>query len=172
MRDAHDRNYRLTASHGATAHPDSSERTARRGLLRSKQLAALDYMYIYVGPTKTGEHMYGVKKPAPAPSSSKPDASPAKKSGAKAVSGSKRKVDQVIKPEPEPVAPESKSDDEPDMEWACKISVMRLLKKVKRENMIPLCKDFGVPSKGSIEQIAEILATQLHTTRRTKTRAL
>ena len=132
-------------------------------LLDDKQLAALDY--IYIGPTKTGEHMYGVKKSAPAPasSSSKPDASPAKKSMPKAVSGSKRKA-EVVKPEPEEaVAPEAKtSDDEPDMEWACKISLMRLLKKVKRENMILLCKDFGVPSKGSSEQIAESLSVQLH----------
>ena len=121
-------------------------------LLDDKQLTALDY--IYIGPTKTGEHMYGVKKGALAPGSlpippttacTEPlesssmthrrkfswktffakDAKtgkssaftartfaaaveelrkPAKKSAPKAVSGSKRKVDQVIKPEP--VAPE------------------------------------------------------------------
>lgn len=130
-------------------------------LLDDKQLAALEY--IYIGPTKGGEHMYGVKKPAPTPasSSSKPDASPVKKSSSKAVSGTKRKADQVVKPEPEAVETK-KSDDEPDMEWACKISLMRLLKKVKRENMISLCKDFGIPSKGSSEQIAESLSVQLH----------
>ena len=50
------------------------------------------------------------------------------------------------------------------MEWACKLSQMRLLKRIKKEHMVMLCKDFGVPSKGSPEQMAEILAVQLHYT--------
>lgn len=134
-------------------------------LLDDKQLAALDY--IYVGPTKTGEHMYGVKKPAPAPADSPPaklSASPAKKAGVAKASGSKRKID-AIKPEPEPESEsqsDAKKDDTPDMEWACKITEMRILKKLKKENMVLLCNYFGVPSKGSPEQLAEQLAVQFH----------
>ena len=38
----------------------------------------------------------------------------------------------------------------------------RLLKKVKKEHMIPLLQDFGVPCKGSKEELALALAEQLH----------
>ena len=39
---------------------------------------------------------------------------------------------------------------------------MRLMKKVKKEHMIPLLVDFGVPTQGSKEEIAQQLADQLH----------
>ena len=59
-------------------------------------------------------------------------------------------------------AADGDEEDEPDMEWACKISEARLIKKVKREHIIPLLDDFGVPCKGSKQELALVLAEQLH----------
>ena len=39
---------------------------------------------------------------------------------------------------------------------------MRLLKKAKKEHLIPLLEDFGVPTKGSKEKLSTLLAEQLH----------
>ena len=39
---------------------------------------------------------------------------------------------------------------------------MRLLKKVKKEHLIPLLEDFGVPTKGSKEELSTLLSEQLH----------
>ena len=36
------------------------------------------------------------------------------------------------------------------------------LKKVKKEHMIPVLNDFGVPTKGSKEELSTLLAEQLH----------
>lgn len=131
-------------------------------LLDAQQLAALDY--IYIGPTKSGEHMYGLKQPQPPTPMPTPDPSDSKKKGkstdkSAAESGKKRKQPApapVVKPEP------VEEEDDPDMNWACEISQARLLKKVKKEHMIPLLQDFGVPCKGSKEELALALAEQLH----------
>ena len=53
-------------------------------------------------------------------------------------------------------------EDEPDMKWACEITAMRLLKKAKKEHLIPLLEDFGVPTKGSKEELSTLLSEQLH----------
>ena len=66
------------------------------------------------------------------------------------------------KEEEQPTKVVASEEDEPDMEWASKISEARLLKKVKKEHMIPLLEDFGLPSKGSKRQLAWALAEQLH----------
>ena len=39
---------------------------------------------------------------------------------------------------------------------------MRLLKKAKREHLIPLLEDFGVLTKGSKEELSTLLSEQLH----------
>ena len=66
------------------------------------------------------------------------------------------------KEEEQPTKVVASEEDEPDMEWASKISEARLLKKVKKEHMIPLLEDFGLPSMGSKRQLAWALAEQLH----------
>ena len=48
------------------------------------------------------------------------------------------------------------------MKWTCQITTMRLLKKAKKEHLIPLLEDFGVPTKGSKEELSTLLAEQLH----------
>ena len=48
------------------------------------------------------------------------------------------------------------------MKWACEITAMRLLKKAKKEHLIPLLEDFGVPTKGSKEELCTLLSEQLH----------
>ena len=53
-------------------------------------------------------------------------------------------------------------EDEPDMKWACEITAMRLLKKAKKEHLIPLLEDFGVPTKGSKEELCTLLSEQVH----------
>ena len=48
------------------------------------------------------------------------------------------------------------------MKWACEITTMRLIKRAKKEHLIPLLEDFGVPSKGSKEELSTLLSEQLH----------
>ena len=43
-----------------------------------------------------------------------------------------------------------------------KITTMRLLKKAKKEHLIPLLEDFGVPTKGSKEELCTLLSEQVH----------
>ena len=59
-------------------------------------------------------------------------------------------------------AVDTRAADEPDMKWACEITAMRLLKKAKKEHLIPLLEDFGVPTKGSKEELSTLLSEQLH----------
>ena len=39
---------------------------------------------------------------------------------------------------------------------------MRLLKKCKKETLIMLCNDFGIPTSGNKEKLAEEASEQLH----------
>ena len=48
------------------------------------------------------------------------------------------------------------------MKWACEITTMLLIKRAKKEHLIPLLGDFGVPSKGSKEELSTLLSEQLH----------
>ena len=48
------------------------------------------------------------------------------------------------------------------MEWACDVSVKRLIKKAKKEHIAALCGDFGVSVSGTKQELAENLAEQLH----------
>ena len=50
----------------------------------------------------------------------------------------------------------------PDMKWACEITAMRLLKKATKEHLILLLEDFGVPTKGSKEELCTLLSEQVH----------
>ena len=73
-----------------------------------------------------------------------------------AFSSKKRKSDEEEEAQP------AEEEDEPDMKWACQIATMRLLKKAKKEHLIPLLEDFGVPTKGSKEELSTLLSEQLH----------
>ena len=48
------------------------------------------------------------------------------------------------------------------MKWACDVSIMRLVKKAKKEHIAALCSDFGVSVSGTKQELAESLAEQLH----------
>ena len=53
-------------------------------------------------------------------------------------------------------------DDDDDMSWACEVAAMRLLKKCKKETLVMLCNDFGIPTSGNKEKLAEEAAEQMH----------
>ena len=53
-------------------------------------------------------------------------------------------------------------DDDDDMTWACEVAAMRLLKKCKKETLVMLCNDFGIPTSGNKEKLAEEAAEQMH----------
>ena len=49
------------------------------------------------------------------------------------------------------------------MKWPCEITVMRIMKKIsKKEKIAAFLEDFGVPTRGSKEELAQSLAEQLH----------
>ena len=53
-------------------------------------------------------------------------------------------------------------DDDDGMSWPCEVSSERLAKKAKKEHLVALCGDFGIPTTGSKAKLAEMLAEQLH----------
>ena len=53
-------------------------------------------------------------------------------------------------------------DDDDDMTWACEVAAVRLLKKCKKETLVMLCNDFGIPTSGNKEKLAEEAAEQMH----------
>ena len=57
---------------------------------------------------------------------------------------------------------EEEEEEDDDMTWACEVAAMRLLKKCKKETLIMLCNDFGIPTSGNKEKLAEEAAEQLH----------
>lgn len=67
-------------------------------------------------------------------------------------------------------APESDDDDDCDgdedsdaeMAWPCEVSTKRIMKKLKKETMIAMAVDFGIPHSGGKKVLAEDLSTQLH----------
>ena len=117
----------------------------------------------YVGPVEGGMHMY-----VPVPP--KEEAKPSPKGKAKAKSDQpasassssllgKRKVEEAI----DVSADDGDGEEELDMKWACKITVMRIMKKIsKKEKIAAFLEDFGVPTRGSKEELAQSLAEQLH----------
>ena len=44
---------------------------------------------------------------------------------------------------------EEEDDDDDNMTWACEVAAMRLLKKCKKETLMMLCNDFGIPTSGN-----------------------
>ena len=57
---------------------------------------------------------------------------------------------------------EEEEDDDDSMTWACEVAAMRLLKKCKKETLVMLCNDFGIPTSGNKEKLAEEEAEQMH----------
>ena len=53
-------------------------------------------------------------------------------------------------------------DDDDDMTWACEVAAMRLLKKCKKETLVMLCNDCGIPTSRNKEKLAEEAAEQMH----------
>jgi hypothetical protein len=133
-------------------------------ILDASQLAQANLTY--VGPIEGNQHMY-VQTPKPPVSTAPVSAPPSKKV---ATADGKKKAPTPVVPASDPAAGKRKereedgADDEEgdDMSYACRVTAMRLLKKVKKEHMLPLLNDFGVPTKGSKEELVEALAEQLH----------
>ena len=71
-----------------------------------------------------------------------------------------RRYDLRVKPM-KPVKP-CDDDAYDDMTWACEVAAMRLLKKCKKETLVALCNDFGIPASGNTEKLAEGAAEQMH----------
>ena len=53
-------------------------------------------------------------------------------------------------------------DDDDNMTWACEVAAMRLLKEIKKEALVALCDDFGIPSSDNMEKLSEDAAKQMH----------
>lgn len=159
----------------APAQPAAAETLNLPVVLDDTQMAAAKLTY--VGPVEGGQHMYvrapaveskpeskspaapnkvarktAAPKPAAAKKVDKAAAEPAKDSGSSTALG-KRKAEE------EPPVDE---DQDQDMTWACDITSMRLINKVNKEAMVAMLKDFGVPTKGTKEELAALLAEQLH----------
>lgn len=130
-------------------------------LLDASQMAQAKLTYI--GPVDGGMHMY-VSMPAPQEE--------AKVASPKGKARKEAKPDQSSSSTSLPAAGKRKLDDAPidvtaddeelDMEWACKVTTMRILKKSKKEKIAAFLEDFGVPTRGSKEELAQSLAEQLH----------
>lgn len=132
-------------------HDDSEDVPIAKKLdvkLEEDQIAKLNY--IYVGETKDKKHLY-VPKPTPT-----------KKRGRGDITAGSDVIVKEEKPTMDLGEPRAEEDETLDMSVACDFTVMRLMKKVKKEHMIPLLVDFGVPTQGSKEEIAQQLADQLH----------
>ena len=79
------------------------------------------------------------------------------------VSGAKRKMPEVAAmPADEDEEEDDDDDDDDEMQWACDVAAMRLVKKAKKEHLAALCGDFGVPVSGTKQELAELLAEQMH----------
>ena len=50
----------------------------------------------------------------------------------------------------------------PNTTRAPEVAAMRLLKKCKKQPLVALCNDFGIPTSGNKEKLAEEAAEQLH----------
>ena len=82
---------------------------------------------------------------------------------ARVIAEDDEREEQMVEQEGEVVPVAGVDDDEDqDMSWACDITSMRLINKVNKEAMIAMLKDFGVPTKGTKEELAALLAEQLH----------
>ena len=57
---------------------------------------------------------------------------------------------------------DEEDEEEDDLDWACEVSKERLLKRCRKETLQAMCSDFGVPTSGSKEQLADMLSEQLH----------
>ena len=120
--------------------------------LDAKQMAAMSLAFLTteISPM-TGSPLY-VYGPAAAKVKAEPGCQrPAKKC--------KREEEEE---EEEEEDDDDDDDDDDNMTWACEVAAMRLLKKCKKETLIMLCNDFGIPTSGNKEKLAEEAAEQLH----------
>lgn len=117
----------------------------------------------FVGPTTCGQFMYvrntvSSSKPAkakPVGEKSADEASDTDKASNVALSGKKRAA-PAVESEPEP------REVEDEMKWPCSVAENRLLKRATRESIVAMLADFGMPTKGSREELALDLSVQLH----------
>ena len=118
--------------------------------LDTKQMAAMNLIFLTneISPM-TGSPLY-VYGPAAA------------KVKAAELSIRDRALGKKCKREEEEEDDDDDDDDDDNMTWACEVAAMRLLKKCKKETLIMLCNDFGIPTSGNKEKLAEEAAEQLH----------
>ena len=128
--------------------------------LDAKQMAAMNLVFISneVSPmTGSMLHVYGPKgatlSPCIAP------AAGAKVKKADRTPGKKSKREDADEEEDDS---DGDNDDGDDMSWACEVAAMRLLKKCRKETLVALCNDFGIPTSGNKDKLAEDAAEQMH----------
>lgn len=153
----------------AAATPSAAETVTLPVFLDATQMSAAKLTY--VSPVEGGQYMY-VRTHAVAEAKAAPNKSPRKSPAASAKLTPAAKNSE--KPEPKESSSstalgkrkseEPAADDaqEQDLTWACDITTMRLVDKVNKEAVIAMLKDFGVPTKGTKEELAALLAEQLH----------
>ena len=122
-------------------------------VLDASQMAAMNLSFVTIEKSPaTGATLY-VYGPSGAGAKVKAEPANKKRKGVPAVASMPRDEEEEE---------EEEEDDDDDMTWACEVAAMRLLKKCKKETLIMLCNDFGIPTSGNKEKLAEEAAEQLH----------
>jgi len=122
-------------------------------VLDASQMAAMNLSFVTIEKSPaTGATLY-VYGPSGAGTKVKAEPASKKRKGVPAVASM---------PHDEEEEEEDDDDDDDDMTWACEVAAMRLLKKCKKETLIMLCNDFGIPTSGNKEKLAEEASEQLH----------
>ena len=119
----------------------------------------LQFVTTEVSPT-TGGVQFVYMKSGGAAAAAKPTAG--QKRGLATKAAVRRVPAVAAMPDDDEASDDDDDDDDDDMSWACDVTVMRLCKKAKKENLMALCADFGVPVSGNKETLAHNLAEQLH----------
>ena len=106
----------------------------------------------------TGANLYVYKQLASAAAAEgKPEASP--------TAGKKRPNSAVASmpcDDEDDEDEEDEEDDKDDMSCACEVTAIRLHKMCKKETLVILCGEFGIPSSGNKEKLAADISEQLH----------
>ena len=122
-------------------------------VLDASQMAAMNLSFVTIEKAPaTGATLY-VYGPSGAGTKVKAEPASKKRKGVPAVASMPRDEEEEE---------EEEEDDDDDMTWACEVAAMRLLNKCKKETLIMLCNDFGIPTSGNKEKLAEEVAEQLH----------
>ena len=126
-------------------------------VLDASQMAAMNLSFVTMEKSPaTGATLY-VYGPSGAGAKVKAEPANKKRKGVPAVASMPRDEE-----EEEDDDDGDDNDDDDDMTWACEVAAMRLLKKCKKETLIMLCNDFGIPTSGIKEKLAEDAAEQMH----------